>query len=161
MKEYGSISLNELNKLELDWFVNQIKDMSPKVIIKQFRKNLISLSEYETTNGLKKDYKFRINLIGEFRHRIVHKQGVITDKGIFIEDIITSLGSVKKCDRQIYEDEINMYLPTNENNETVIHLLGIPDNTGFKLYDMFTPLFEGLLTYSMLLKTLLKQNLNK
>lgn len=94
MKDFGSITLSEIDNKNFNWFLEQSKNKKnvPKSIISFFANNFERIREIEHSNALKINFKFIITLIEKMRHIIVHKSGVVEDKKLFIDRILRDSG---------------------------------------------------------------------
>ncbi len=109
---FGDISRNELKIKDLKWFENCVEDdrKKPESIYKNFRKKMPLIELFEKNNPQKIDYKFKILLISQLRHRIVHTKGIISDIDKFTRDILKPFSQEKQDTKQKYKDDIFYFL---------------------------------------------------
>lgn len=94
LRDFGSIQWEEVNSKGFDWYFKQAQQKKdvPLGAMRQFRKVLPRMASVEPENRMGYDLQVAVMLIARMRHQIVHTKGVIKDKKIFLEDLITKLG---------------------------------------------------------------------
>jgi hypothetical protein len=154
LKDYGNISLNEIEGKEFQWFVSQIKDKKrdiPASILNQFRKKIPGLESTETNNNLEINLKLAITLIEKLRHSIVHTSGE-TNRANFIKIVLAAAGLENNGNHK--EDDVLFieYFFGREEYENTICLLEVPlDDRLGTYHDRFKKLCGYLLSYSCLI----------
>jgi len=94
MKDYGNITMQELEGKDFDWYFNQAKDKHnlPCSILKVIHKNDKHWDNYRIKNCLCVDINFAIIFIANLRHVIVHNQGTTNNVDDLINDSLIKSG---------------------------------------------------------------------
>ena len=126
MIEFGNISLLELEKKNLDWFISQAKKSTPQKILNRFRAKFPQLRRLETHNSLNVNLHLAILLIENLRHVVVHKKGIVSDRAKFIEKVLRESGLQNNGKPSARNTQfIEAFFGSGE-NQNAIFLLEIP-----------------------------------
>lgn len=168
-KDFGNISIDEISTKDKEWFKERVKykEEKPYSIIKQLRKKLPNMKEYEEGKdiiiiGMKSyrekknqvNYKFYMTFLSQLRNHIVHDRGYIEDKDKFLEKILKDIGLKDKKDE--YLQHINPFFGTGkyENliclNELIIEQTEVYSRKQDRLYI----LLQEIVSYSKLISDL-------
>lgn len=166
-KDFGNVSIDELQDKDLTWFEQKVEEKKgkPESIFKQIRLKIKTLNLLDKTNALGVDFVFKIILISKLRHIIVHNRGVIKDLKKFIDLIFKEIGlSISGQKSQQYKNDILFYIGEFE-NENFVLLLEYEDKIHEKFplrtyHDRLGKLIEELASYAILLKTLSERYLS-
>lgn len=168
MRDYGNISISELKDKDINYFIEQTikKKGRPETILCQLRKKIASIKIYEERNTLNINFHFMINIISKIRHVIVHNNGFVKDRKLFIENILKSSGLYNngKYDIENYQ-YVKMFFGENK-YENMIALVEILDqensSPSVKVhFDRFNELISNLSSYVLLLNILVKGSLSQ
>lgn len=122
MSDFGSISINEINDKDLNWFHGQVilKPKKPDSILNQFRNKINKIKDFEKENKLQIDLYFYLYLISSLRHIIVHNKGNVSNKEKFIEKVFKQIGLYNngKYDEK-YLSIINIHFGDNKYENTI------------------------------------------
>jgi hypothetical protein len=161
LKDFGSITLNELSRKDFDWFRERAKEKrdAASSIMSRFRDILPNFSSRESTNCLEINLKFVTQAIALFRHIIVHNHGRVWDKTKFYGKVFSLCGMEKAKERGELEDFLNQYFGRDE-YENTIFLLEIEEKVDESIcvyHDRFEDLSRLLLAEAHLLSALLHE----
>ena len=150
LKDYGSISLSELNEKNYDWYLEQArkKKDTPKSILNRFRKQFPELTKVEVNNKLDTNLSLVITLVEKLRHIIVHKGGSVDNKNEFIKLVTQESGLYNNGNINPQHIElINQFFGENE-YENLITVLEVRVQPEIPL-DIYVSLFGKLTNYLM------------
>ncbi len=168
-QDFGNIAINEISTKDKEWFKERVKykKEKPYSIIKQLRKKLPNMKEYEEgrdifINGIqayreekyKVNYKFYMAFISELRHCIVHDRGYIENKDKFLEKILKDIGLSSKKDE--YFEHINPFFGIGKyENLICLNELMIEQNESCsRKQDRLYILLQDIVSYSKLISDL-------
>lgn len=166
LKDYGSITLNEIKNKDFRWFEEQAinKKDAPASIINKFRVSFPNIKKVEEKNELGVNLKLAITLVEFLRHVIVHRGGTVLDKSKFRDRILKKSGLHNNG--KVAEEHtqfIDSFFGSGDYDKTII-LLEVPTNpeipvdTHLNVLDM---LFGYLMAYVHLIYESLKPSHNK
>jgi len=91
MSDFGSISCNDINGKDLSFYNVQAskKKDRPKSILNQFRRKFPEIQNVELDNKHGINLQLTLSLIQNFRHIIVHENGIVKDKKVFLKKVLT------------------------------------------------------------------------
>jgi hypothetical protein len=161
LRDYGNISLKELQKKPLTWFVSQAKKKKdiPSSIINKFRETYPEISKVEKENSLNVNLRLSITLIEYLRHIIVHKAGRVTDKNEFVKVVLQKLGLYNNGNADDKNIEyIKAFFGTDE-YENTISLLEFRVNPEIPL-DVHINVFDMLSGHLMAYAHLISESLS-
>jgi hypothetical protein len=142
LSDFGTVTLKELANKDFGYYQRQAQNKKdvPHSILSKLRCVLPDYAFIEVNNKLDRNIKLMIILIENLRHIIVHKNGIITDKKIFIESILKKAGLLNngKYDKDLY-DYISGFFGNN-GNENIIVLLEVQVMTGLPISVQIEPL---------------------
>lgn len=150
LKDFGSISLNELSQKTFKWFEEQAsnKKDAPSSIINKFRNAYDGVKTIETNNALGVNLYLAITLVEFLRHIIVHKSGIVRDRDKFKERILKKCGLFNSGNpSQENMVTIDRCFGTGEYKNTIT-LLEIPMNLEIP-FDIHINVFDVLSGYLM------------
>lgn len=156
LRDYGSISLNELESLSFEKLLelSRSKKDKPQSLLNPLRSKLQLLNRYESNNALGIDLWFAINFIEKLRHHIVHTKGRINSKADFTEQILKKCGLYNNGKpTQAYLDEIDSFVRP-QGGAYYVRLLDVPlESIGAiqQYVRMFDELSNALPAYAHLL----------
>lgn len=152
LKNYGNISLLELEKQNFEWFVSQANRDTLKNILERFSKKFPQLKRLEAYNKLDVNLRLAIVLTVNLRHVIVHNKGIVSDKGKFIKKVLedSRLDKNKKL-LERHTNFIETFFGSGE-DKNMVHLLEIPidPKSPWEAYvDIFENLSDLLMAYAL------------
>jgi hypothetical protein len=154
LKDFGNISLNELQQKPFEWFLVQAskKKDAPSSIISKFRDTYKNIEKQEKNNALEINLYLAITLIEMLRHVIVHKGGDVDNKSKFNESVLSKCGLYNQGSPvQEHVDFINQFFSSGDFKNTIL-LLEFPiDPYGLKEFGLQTyiDVFEVFSGYLM------------
>jgi len=105
LSHYGNNRLEDLKGRTLEWYLSIVKNsanrITPEKILANFRKYLPEFEEAERNNKCGYDLRFRIALITQTRHHIVHTGGTVGNREAFSEKIINA--SIRPSEDKVAE----------------------------------------------------------
>lgn len=161
--DFGDIQLNNIAKMDENWFFEQIKKKTekPYSIIKVFETRF-DLKEYFDKKIPHENYYFLMRLISEFRHAIVHSRGFL-DRTALKDKLSRQYGINGKELVQVYEEYINIFYEEDK-YKSVICLTTIRSAVIPALpmdYNRRLMLTQHILSYAYLLTQLSIRHLEK
>lgn len=150
LSDYGNISLSDIKSKNFEWFSQQAKKKSkaPESIFNRFREKLPRVKSIEEKNELQVNLRFAIVLIEHLRHIIVHKRGVVSNKELFIENVLKKSALFNCGSRDAEHREfIGSFFGAGEYCN-LISILEVQADTGTPLNVHFN-IFEMLCNYLM------------
>jgi hypothetical protein len=102
--------------------------------------------------------RLAIALVGQLRHIIVHKRGVVSNKEKFIADVFKKLGLSEKGKAARRDREFMESVFGHGEYAGTIFLLGIPTNPEMP-FEVHIDIFEGLSRYLLMYAHLVKESL--
>lgn len=161
LEDYGNISLAELENMTFSCYQTRAskKKGAPKTILTALRKKYTQLESIEKDNALEMNLRFLITLVEQFRHIIVHRNGVVGDREAFLESVLQKSGISKKD--KTYEGFMNQFFGRGKYSNTVM-LLEVPIERHIPIgihINMFDRLFEIMLTYVHAIYTVLRESI--
>ena len=164
VKYFEGKPIDEIKKLELDWFVEKAKGGKLEEKLIQINAKIPSLAQIlairRRDDPLDIDYEFTTILVSKLRHQIVHVRGY-ANKEEFIKSRLTEypLANMLEAERQAYIDVMSS-LFGNGPLENLIALLEVHDSTHPMMFvDRLGDLLARVTSYAMLLHGLVKSHL--
>lgn len=153
LRDYGSATINELDKKPFDWFEIRAKRKkdSPSSILNIFRTKITEIKDIESNNALEINLRLALTLAEQLRHVIVHNGDKVRNKSKFVELILKNSGLFNngKYDSD-NADLINQFFGSGD-YENYIMLLEIPKETEFPIpmyINMFEIMTNFMISYS-------------
>lgn len=144
LKDFGNVSLAELEEKDFTWFVHQAK-IPQREILSRYRKKFPQLVYLETQNRLNINLSLAVVLIENLRHIIVHKKGIISNRRAFIEKVLKASGLYNNGNFCLKHTEfIEKFFGSGE-YENTIYLLEVPVDPAYP--DTYVDTFENLSNY--------------
>lgn len=158
--DFGDISIKDIPSQDFNWFHMQAikKKNTPKSILNKFRTTLPDLVDIELNNKTSTNYRLAVTMIENFRHVIVHRNGIFGDKSQFIQKVLNE-SDVPKKNHEAAEQFIT-YFTNKLNGADVIWLLEKKSNIPFAHYDILDKLMDILLAYAFVIKCELENYLS-
>lgn len=156
LKDYGNISLSELNGKDHAWHTCQAskKRNIPHSILNRFRSEFPELKNVEAKNNLQINLSLAVTLVEKFRHIIVHNGGKVSSKEDFIKLVAENSGLYNNGNiSKDHIDFINMFFGKNKykNLITLLEIRIIPDIPFDFHVSLFCKLTEYLMAYAFLI----------
>lgn len=164
LKNYGNISLLELEKQDFDWFVNQANHQTLQDILECFSEKFPQLGRLEAYNKLDINLRLAVILIANLRHVIVHQKGIVSDKGEFIKIMLKK--SRLHANKKLLERHIK-FIETffrSDADKSTVYLLEIPIDPKLPWgahIDIFEDLSNLLMAYALVIVECLEANSGK
>lgn len=158
--DFGDISIRDIPLQDLKWFHTQAikKKNAPKSILHKLRATLPELVNIELNNKTSTNYRLAVTMIENFRHVIVHRNGVFGDKLQFVKKVLSE-SEVHKKNHEAAGQFIEKF--TNKLKDVdVIYLLERESIVSFAYYDTLGSLMDVLLAYAFIIKCELEKYLS-
>jgi hypothetical protein len=159
LSDFGKVSFSELVDKDYNWYLSKVKEKDKiKHIISRFRVLHPELVEIEMNNKLNVNLRVAIELITNLRHIIVHKSGIVSDKDIFLKNVLENSGLYNNGKyNPVYKIFIERFFGEGE-YKNIICLLEIkhPENP-LAYYNLYRQLLGYLMAYA----TLIFENIKK
>jgi hypothetical protein len=127
-------------------------------ILNHFRSKLPRIIRTEKSNYFDVNLRLAIALVGQLRHIIVHKRGVVSNKEKFIADVFKKSGLSKEGEAASRNRKFIESFFGSGKYASTIHLLEIPTNPGMP-FEVHIDIFEGLSRYLLAYAHLVKESL--
>ena len=166
LADFGKISLNDIESLNLDWFKKETnKTTNTDRIIKQLKKKIPELTKSLEKNIPNIDYNYRLSVVQHIRHIIVHKNGYIKNEDEFIKKILEKVGKYNNGNfSQEHGNYIRQfYCDCTKKHENIIYLNSVYselEDTGLNIFhDKFSLLIQNLASYAIILNKSLNNHI--
>lgn len=158
LRDYGSISLDELDSITFDKLLKQAKAKrdKPQSLLHPLREKLPRIKALETSNRLQVNLWFVVNFVEKLRHHIVHTKGIVADKQKFTADLLEKVGLYNNGKPDpAYLEFIDLYLcPRGGAHFVRLLEVALPSSGHFRKYvDVFGDLSDYLVAYAHVLVT--------
>ncbi len=117
MSDYGNIYPSEIDNKDYTWFLEQSRKKKdrPKSILNHLRKKFPKIEQLESNNKLNVNLKLSLIICENFRHIIVHENGIIKNDVKFTQKLLEKAGLYNNGNpNNSYKDFIKQFFGINE-----------------------------------------------